>query len=167
MSCLGVHFSLSSAEVEKLRACTDDAARLEYLQEEIEEEFWAEHPDWVAQSDKAWDAMHRVLADGTMDLDGGEYPLNSVVLGGISLYGKSDYIMSLKDPKTVADVAAALPGVTEEAFRTKYFAIDPDDYGFPVTDEDFEYTWQWFQEVREVWLKAASEGRWVLFTADQ
>jgi hypothetical protein len=103
----------------------------------------------VAQSDKAWDALHRALSNGTMSWDGGEYPL------------------SLKDPKTVADVAAALPGVTEETLRARYFAIDPEDYGFPVTDQDFEYTWQWFQEGRTMWLRAASEARYVLFTADQ
>ena len=167
MGCLGVHFGLSQAEVDRLRGFKDDTARLEYLQEELEEAYFSDHPDLVAQSDKAWDAIHRVLADGTMSWDGGHYPLNCVILGGESLYQDDDYIMSLKDPKIVSDVAAALPGVTEEAFRAEYFAIDAEDYGFPITEQDFEYTWQWFQEVRTVWLRAASAGRYILFTADQ
>ena len=167
MGCLGVHFGLSGAEADKLRGFEDDAARLEYLQEELEEDYWADHPDLVAESDKAWDAIHRTLGDGTMNWNCGEYPLNCVILGGESIYGESDYILSLKDPKIVADVAAALPGVTEAQFRAKYFAIDPEDYGFPVTEQDFEYTWSWFQKVRTMWLRAASEGRVILFTADQ
>jgi hypothetical protein len=167
MGCLGVHFGLSQAEVEKLQSFTDDAARLEYLQEELEENYFSDHPDLVAQSDKAWDAIHRVLSDGTMNSSGGHYPLNHVILGGESLYDDDDYIMSLKTPKVVSDVAAALPSITEEVFRAKYFAIDPEDYGLPVTEQDFEYSWQWFQEVRTMWLRAASAGRHILFTADQ
>lgn len=66
MSCLGVHFSLSAAEVERLRAFADDAARIEYLQEELEEKYFSELRAHIAQSDKAWDAMHRALSDGKM-----------------------------------------------------------------------------------------------------
>jgi hypothetical protein len=72
VGCLGVHFGLSQADVEKLPSFKDDSARLEYLQEDLKE-----------------------------------------------------------------------------------------------TEQAFEYTWQWFQEVRRMWLRAASEDRYVLFTADQ
>jgi len=34
-------------------------------------------------------------------------------------------------------------------------------------EEDFEYTWQWFQSLRKFWLRAAAEGRFVLFSVDQ
>jgi hypothetical protein len=36
-----------------------------------------------------------------------------------------------------------------------------------LTEEDLVYTWQWFKTVRNFWLRAAEEGRYVLFTADQ
>jgi hypothetical protein len=36
-----------------------------------------------------------------------------------------------------------------------------------VGDEDFAYTWEWFQDVRRLYQRAAAEGRHVLFTADQ
>ena len=40
--------------------------------------------------------------------------------------------------------------------------------GLPLGDEqDFEYTWRYFQEIRDFWLRATSEGRFVIFTADQ
>ena len=111
--------------------------------------------------------MHRTLSDGELTWDGGEYPLNHVVLGGELLYTESDFIMVLKTPQQVRDVAAALPAVSESEFRRRYDAIDTDSYASPLSDEDFGYTWDWFQGVRKFWLRAAEEGRYVLFTADQ
>src|SRR4051794_10867367 len=137
MSCLGVHFALTQREVEHLRSLDDEEARVEHLQEVIEETYFGEYPDLKAESEKSWDAMHRTLAD--------EYPLNHTVLGGESLYKGSDYLMSLKTPQQVRDIAAALPAISEEEFRQRYFAIDAKSYGFPLSDEDFRYTWDWFQ----------------------
>lgn len=167
MGCLGVHFSLSADEVQKLRDIGDEAARVEYLHAVIESEYYTNHPQRLAESDKAWDAMHRSLADGSLSWEGGEYPLNHVVLGGEQLYTETDFVMVLKTPAQVRDVAAALPRITRQELRRRYFVIDPDEYGMPVSEEDFEYTWEWFQNVCEFWKLAAEEGRYVLFTADQ
>ena len=52
-----------------------------------------------------------------------------------------DYIMSLKSPQQVRDIAAALPDITETEFRRRYFAIEPESYGCPVNEADFAYTW--------------------------
>src|SRR5579859_4372747 len=124
MGCLGVHFSLSRDEVESICAL-DESELVDYLQENIEEDYFANHPERIAQSDKAWDAIHRALADGNLTWDGGEYPNNHVILAGELLYTEPDYIMSLKNPDVVRDVAAALPAITQEDFRRRYFAIDP------------------------------------------
>lgn len=167
MSCLGVHFALSSDDVAMLLSKSDDRDRLTYVQEDIEERYFENHRTHIAQSDKAWDAMHRALSDGLLDFDGGAYPLNHVVLGGQSLYGQDDYILSLKTPEQVKDVAAAVADITEEELRQRYYAIDPEEYGLELTEEDFQYTWEWFQEVRRLYQTAASESRHVLFTADQ
>lgn len=167
MSCLGVHFVLTSEQVSELRKLPSEVDRLDYLQEKIEPEFFEKQPGLMAESDKAWDAMHRTLTDGTLSWTGGTYPLNHAVLAGELLYSESDYIMSLKAPAQVADVAKALANLTEVEFRKRYFAIKPSDYGSPVTEEDFQYTWEWFQGVRDFYAKAAAENRFVLFTADQ
>jgi hypothetical protein len=167
MSCLGVHFALTEKEVEHLRSFDDEQERLSHLQEVIEDSYISEESLFAAESDKSWDAMHRTLADGEMSWDGGDYPLNHAVLAGELLYTDSDYIMSLKTPQQVRDIAAALPAVTEAEFRRRYFAIDPESYGMPLSEEDFEYTWDWFQGVRDLYTRAAQEGRFVLFTADQ
>lgn len=167
MSCLGVYFALTSEQASELRNRPSEESRLEHLQEMIEPEFFEQHPEWMAESDKAWDGIHRTLTDGTLCRSGGPYPLNHAVLAGELLYTESDYIMSLKTPIQVADVAKALADLTESTFRKRYFAIKPGDYGSPLTEEDFQYTWEWFQRVRDFYAKAAAENRFVLFTADQ
>ena len=167
MSCLGVHFSLSEEEVRKLKSFSDDSDRLDHLQCEIEERYFAEHEDRVAQSDKAWDAMHRSLSDGDLSYTDGPYPLRLTVIGGDPIYAEDDYIMSLKTPAEVKDVAKALAAVTKQDFRKKYDAMDAEKYGCPKDDQDFEYTWDWLTGVTAFYQKAAAEGRWVLFSADQ
>jgi hypothetical protein len=167
MGCLGVHFALTDDEVRALRAQPSDSARLEYLQEEIEVLYFRERPDWKAESDKAWDAMHRTLTDGKIGWNNGKFPLSHVILGGEVIYRPDDYIMSLKTPDEVKAIAERLGGITEPDFRQRYFSIDPEDYGFPVSDEDYEYTWSSFQGVRDLYFRAADAGRYVLFTASQ
>jgi hypothetical protein len=167
MSCLGVHFALTEKEAALLRSLGDNRARLNHLQEVIEPAYFDQQPEFKAESDKSWDAIHRALAGGQLTWTGGDYPLNHTVLAGELLYTDSDYIMSLKTPQQVRDIAAALPSITEEDFRRLYFAIDAKNYGFPLSEQDFRYTWDWFQGVRELYIKAAGGGRFVLFTADQ
>ena len=167
MGCRGVHFALTDAQVEHLRSLPSERDRLDYVVEDLEDTYFSERAEYLAESDKAWDAMHRALADGGLTWDGGEYPLNHVVLAGELLYTAPAYIMSLKSPEQVRDIAAALPDITETGFRRRYVTIDPDSYGCPVNEEDFAYTWDWFQNVRRLYTKAAAENRCVLFTADQ
>ena len=167
MGCLGVHFALTEKEVEHLRSLEDEEERVSHLQEEIEERYLGGDKRFAAESDKSWDAMHRTLADGELTWDGGEYPLNHAVLAGELLYTDSDYIMSLKDPGQVREIASALTDITEDEFRRRYFAINGDSYGFPLSEEDFRCTWKWFQGVRTLYTRASKEGRYILFTADQ
>ena len=167
MSCLGVHFALTDDEVARLQQIEDEQDRLEYVQAVLEPRYVSDQPEYAAESDKAWDAMHRALADGQLTYDGGEFPLNHAVLAGEVLYTDDDCIMSLKTPAQVAAIAVALASLDEASFRQRYDRIDPDDYGVDLDDEDFEYTWQWLQEVRRLYATAAAQGRHVLFTADQ
>jgi hypothetical protein len=162
MSCLGVHFALSDLEVRELTSRPDDEARLAYVQEEIEEDFFANRQDDLVETNKAWDPIHRFLTDGTLDGDSGD-PLELVVLGGRSLYSGDDYIIVLKTPEQVRAVAPRLAAVTKETFRAGYDRSEAGDDG----DEHLEYAWEYLQELREFWLRAAERGRTVLFTVDQ
>ena len=64
-------------------------------------------------------------------------------------------------------MAAALRGVTTQKLRAGYERIDPNAYGMPLSEEDFQYTWEWFQGVVEFYQCAAAAGHSVLFTASQ
>ncbi len=37
--------------------------------------------------------------------------------------------------------ASALLLLNEEDFRKRYFAIDAESYGFPLSEKNFRYTW--------------------------
>jgi hypothetical protein len=165
MSYLGVLFSLDKKTVDQLKSFSDDEDRLDYLQGDIEEIYFEDHPEWVCELDKAWDAIHRTLTDGNLEWKNGEYPLNHFILGGEILYSEDDYIISLKSPQQVSDIYNALAKVTAEQFKEKYLRIDKKAY--ETSDEDLEYTWEWFDQSREFWKRAAADQRYVLFTADQ
>jgi Domain of unknown function (DUF1877) len=167
MACLGVLFSLDEETVSKLKSFESDEDRLDFLQEDIEENIMTNEPERFAEFDKSWDALHRSLTDGKFEWTNGTYPLNHVILGGQQIYFEDDYIMSLKTPEQVEKIAEAIVTISEEDLRKGYNKIDSKDYGFDLTDEDFEYTWTWFQDSLEFWKKAAFEKRFVLFTADQ
>lgn len=166
MSCLGVHFALDAQQAAKLLSISDESERLEYVYE-IEDELFTDDKTHVAESDKSWDALHRLMADGSLDNDGGTYPLNHVVLGGEQLYTADDYIMSLKSPDQVDAISSALSSLSETEFRERYFKIDPIDYDADLSEEDLDYTWSWFTGIRDLYVRAADEGRYILFTADQ
>ena len=167
MACLGVLFSLDEKTVSKLKAFKSDEDRLAFLQEDIEETIMENERERFAEFDKSWDALHRSLTDGKFEWENGTFPLNHVILGGQQIYYEDDYIMSLKTPDQVKLIAEAIVAISKEDLRKGYNRIDSNDYGFDLTDEDFEYTWTWFQDSLDFWKKAASENRFVLFTVDQ
>ncbi len=167
MGSFGVHFALTHEEVEKLKSINEDVDRLAYVQELIETVYFDHHPELMAESDKAWDAMHRLLSNGELSYDEGPEPLRFTVIGGEPLYFKTDYVLSLKTPKQVKLVSPVLASISKEEFKSRYDLIDDAKYGFPKSEQDFEYTWEWFVGVVSFFQRAAEEDRYVLFKADQ
>jgi len=90
-------------------------------------------------------------------------------LGGEILYNGNDYIMTLKCPKEVQEIAKAVKNITKEVLKKGYEQIsaDDEDYADFISEEDFQYTWDWFSNSIAFWELAAKENRYVLFTADQ
>ena len=78
MSCLGVLFAVPEDVVRKLGDMLLEE-RPEYISEELEEEYFEEYPERTYELDKSWDAMHRLLTDGTLSF-GGEEPLAKLCL---------------------------------------------------------------------------------------
>jgi hypothetical protein len=129
------------------------------------EEAW-EVP-FVVESDKAWDAIHRCLTDGSLLYVSGEYPLNLCICGGRQLHRRPGYTASFISAPQVKDVAAALDKVMKRWMRKRYFLIDPEEYDeVELGEEDFSYTWENFLHVRRFYRKAAEAGRAVIFTVD-
>lgn len=163
MSALGVHFAVTPAQARNLLAAKSDR-QLMALIEQIEEAW--EKP-YVVESDKAWDAIHRCLTDGSLLYVSGEYPLNHCICGGRQLHRRPGYTASFVSARQVKDVATALAKVTKAWMRKRYDRIDPEEYDeVEMGDEDFAYTWENFLDVRRFYKRAAEAGRAVLFTVD-
>jgi hypothetical protein len=164
VSARGVHFAVTAEQLARLLDATGDEDQLMSVVEDIEKA-WDE--EFLAESDKAWDAIHRCLTDGSLLYESGEYPLNHVICGGRQLFEGDDHTIALVTPEQVRDVASALEPVTKAWFRERYFSLmRQDDYNGKIGDEDFEYTWDWYENVRNLYKKAASTNRAVIFTVD-
>lgn len=163
MACRGVFFAITPEQADALLATDGDHDVMALI--ETIEETWDE--DNLAECDKAWDAMHRCLTDGRLEYGNGPEPLNQCVLGPWQLHKGDSYIVSLVSAEKVREVAAALKGVSEGWFRQQYRTIVPSDYAPEYGEQDLDYTWDWFQSVRELYAKAAARGRAVIFTVDQ
>ena len=145
-------------------ALTSDEEVRAIVQDEIEER-WDDA--WLVELDKAWDAIHRCLSDGTLSMHGAINPSHLAILGGRQLYSGNDYIISLVAPNEAKAVASEIATIDESWLRGKYDAIDADDYGCPKSAEDFDYTWEYFQLLPPYFKRAGDAGRYVIFTVDQ
>jgi hypothetical protein len=163
MSARGVHFAVTAAQAQALLAAKSDR-KLMRLIDEIEEA-WEE--PFVVESDKAWDAIHRCLTDGTLLYVSGDYPLNLCICGGRQLHQGRDYTVSFVSAQQVKDVAKALAKINKGWMRKRYFLIDPAEYDeVEIGEEDFSYTWENFLDIRRFYKKAAEADRAVVFTVD-
>jgi Domain of unknown function (DUF1877) len=156
MSYRGVHFALTQEDLGKILAAKSDEELLGAITDGVEER-WDE--EWLAQTDKAWDAIHRCLTDGRLAYDNGSDPLRLCILGGQQLCAGDDYIFSLKKPRECAALSDALARIDIDWMRERYFAIPSQDFGGDPTEEDFEYTWDWFTGLDKFYERAARANR--------
>ena len=165
MAWRGVHFAVDEVMAGRLLAAEDDAALKDIVIEEIEE---AWDRDWLYQTDKAWEGIHRALTDGKLEYDNGRYPLNACILGGEQLHeDDDDYIVAFVRPEQVAEVAEALKAIDRDALARGYAQISAEDYyRAEPGDDDFDYVWEWFDGLPAFFAKAAAAGRAVIFTVD-
>ncbi len=169
MSCIGVLFAVPEETVEHIKSLPM-AERPVYISEELEDLYFDDYPERTAELDKAWDAIHRALTDGSLCFDCAGYPLGGAILGGEILYydGEEydDYIITAKPPLMVAEVAKRLSKLTKAQFKKGYDSID-DSYPEPLSKDDMEYSFEYLQDAIPFFRFAAEHGLWVLFTADQ
>ncbi len=160
----GIHYALDIVEQEVMDEIRSDGALFSFL-----EIIMRHRPKkWYQETDKAWEAIHRCLADGTFDYKHSPDPLHNCILSGDNLYdGESQtwYISSL-NPTEVKEVAAALKPISKPWMKRQYQTIDPKEYGWPLSEEDFEYTWHWFLPLRRFYSLAAKHDRAVVFKGE-
>jgi hypothetical protein len=164
MACRGVHFAITDDDLAALRAAGSDDDVMEVV-ERIEKR-WEEDAGFVCETDKAWDAIHRCLTGGSLEFGAGPLPLRLCILGGEQLHEGEGYIVSLVRHDQLPALIESLRDVTPE-FMTKRYAQLPDDYAEPKSDEDCQYTWDWFSDLPAFFERAAKAGRHVIFSVDQ
>ncbi len=164
---LGVHFALTNDEARQLKEISGDDERIDFVVNQVEKRCFRFEREWLCHTDKAWDPIHRTLTDGELTCCNGEYPLSHVILGGERLCLGDKYIMILKTPEQVVDIAAAMKRVSEVEYRFRFFQLDEQECDFRVDDDNLGYSWRWFGELRAFYGRAAEHFRSVLFTAPQ
>jgi hypothetical protein len=166
MSCLGSLVAITAEQRAALEALPSGEDRYFYvddLKEEAGEAFWQ-------YLDKAWDALHRCLAQGTpgseqLDTEWETYPLNLAIIGGKDL-SEPDYLVFLIEPGQIRDLTAALQGISEERFSELYWTHCKGalpEYG----EDDLDFILGYFEEMRDFFARVAPTGRAVVFAADQ
>ena len=160
MGCRAVHFAVTADEATRLLN-TPGVDLVDFV-EEIEER-WDE--EWLEETDKAWDAIHRCLTDGKLEF--GSSVFHKCILGDRNLNEEPDYIISFLDSADVKQVAQAIKSINKEAMKKKYDAIDTETYQGEPSDEDFEYTWESFAFLQKFFQKAAADNRAMLFAVSQ
>jgi uncharacterized protein DUF1877 len=170
MACLGAHFAITAEVAAQLNhdglTNADIVAFIENQHEALRAE------GWVASTFKAWDGIHRCLTDGKLEL--GNTPAHLCILGATERFwvrredGQLEYIVNLLEPGDVRRVADAIRGIDQAEMHRGYDNIDPDSfYRLNMSEDDFEYTWQYFQPLQAFFQRAADAGRWVVFRVDQ
>ncbi len=165
MANRGVHFALSSEQEANLLAAVGDDERVMEIIEGIEEE-WAD--EFLVESDKAWDGMHRCFCDGKLLYEGGAYPLNHMVCGGRQLLQSDDApgTVTYVSASQVSDVARAAETISRLDLLARYKKIKQRGYQFRLGEEDFEYVWENFKDVAKFFAAASAAGRAVVFSVD-
>jgi hypothetical protein len=171
---MGVHFAITADVVERLPRDQplSHPAVIAWL-EDLDRQFDAlRAKGCVAMTEHAWDAIHRSLTDGKLEL--GNTPRHLCILGATERLwvrrddGELTYIVNLLDPGDVRRVADAIREIDRADLHRGYEGIDPESfYALNMSEDDFEYTWDNFQRLREFFERAADAGRWVVFRVDQ
>jgi hypothetical protein len=157
---LGVHFALTTEDEARLLAAAGDDDAVIELVEAIDDS------GLTCDTDKAWDALHRCLTDGKLEYTNGRLPLRAAILGGRQLVAEADYTVSYVSATEANAVAESLGVIQEDWLRQRYATLADTDYAGPHNEDDFDFTWEAFEDVREFFAEAASIGCAVIFTVD-
>lgn len=114
-----------------------------------------------------WDPIHRCLTDGTLEPEGGEFPLNHCILGGRRLHKGPGFEAVLIRPDIVPHVAESMHHMKRQDLHGKYFSIDAANYGQAPSEQEFDKVWLMLQQIRKLFEDAAMDRCAVLFTVER
>ena len=163
----GTFYAITPEEAERLLALVGNDAELarECLELYTPER---QRARFIAPVDHAWEILHRCLGDGTLrGIGAGSSPLTRCVLGGKSLHQGKEYIVCYVTPEQADEVADELDEIDVDWLAERYRNLPSAGYTGPIDNEDFQYTWDYFTSVRNLYSKAAADGRGVVFVTDQ
>lgn len=156
-----VHFAVTEFELARLLKAAGDDAAVRAIVEALEDEW---ERDWLVETDKAWEPIHRSLTGGTFLY--GDSVAHRCVLGDGGIHEGDAFIIVPLRPREVAEVAAFIGSIDEAALRRGYAEIDAAEY-LEWCDEDFQYAWENFVDLRAFFVKAAAHGRATVFSVYQ
>lgn len=159
----GAYVVLIRADAKELFSQDDDAS-VRKVAERLRGSQKHRDEDLVLDCGKYWDPIHRTLTDGTLEVDGGEFPLDHAVLGGRRLHEGKEFEAILIRPDIVPHVAEGLHDLKREEFAEKYMALDPEEYGQQPTEPECDEAWAMLKLIRQLFEDAANEHAAILFT---
>ena len=163
MAGRGVLFAIGDADVSALLEADGHDAVVKYVKTTIQERW---EKGFVSETDKAWYAIHLCVAGGS-SLDESDSPESRCIFGTATLTTEDDRTVAYTPADQVPETAAALAAIDAEGLRAQYDLIDPETYAWAdLSDDDFKYTWVYFEAARTLWQTAADSGRSVIFTVD-
>ena len=161
----GYHIALTREAAKQLFAQQDDDNLRSFL-DELKTSPEMKKSDRVLETPgPIWDALHRCLTEGELDIAAGEFPLNHAVLGGRQLHKGDDYAAVLVRRDMCAFIAEALGEVQEVELRKKFMALNPQSYQALRTEKEFTQLWLALQNLKVFYDAAAENLDAIVFTA--
>jgi len=158
----GTYFLLTRNDAKELFGLDGDDAVWRFV-EKLRTSPQHRKDDLVLDCGTAWDPIHRVLTDGTLSHDAGEFPNDHCVLGGRHMHEEDDFEVIMVRPDVVSLVAESLLKVRSVEFSEKYMALDPEQYGQTPTETDGDAVWSMFKLIRQLFEDASVDHSAVLF----
>ncbi|ADB17251.1 Domain of unknown function DUF1877 [Pirellula staleyi DSM 6068] len=160
----GYHIALDRENAKRVFAQKDDE-NLRRLLDELKSSPEVKKSGRLLDLGTTWDPIHRCLTEGELDPTGGDFPLNTAILGGKKLHQGDDYAAMLIRPDMNIFIAEALGEVDEMEFRAKFFALNTESFKGPITDKAFVEIWLNLQKLKVFFEESAENLEAVIFTA--
>ncbi len=162
MSGPGFHIALAREHAKTLFGLKDDASIRKFL-DELKARPDIKKSGRMLELGTLWNPIHRCLTEGELDPAGGDFPLNTAVLGGKQPLKGADYTAVLIRPDMTRFIADAIAELEEDDVRKKFMALKG-SYNGPIDEKHFMEMWLRLQDLKVFFEAAAENMEAVVFT---